>query len=240
MRFCQLTSYHYRTIVLLAFVSIAVHSLTIRTLAAYMEKYPIVAIAKFIAIAVHTILLFVGYARTISGGVGSVNGVKRADVRWPISCSASLNQQFFNIPSAELGVGNSDRKLLTAFLVVFIIMIIGSVWYLIVTWRDRAKNAPSNSAAEDAMNKVVAVFTSFFFNLAVAIAGLIFSISSVFKLRAQVRPHLEGDEDEWGFGQIMAILLLIILLFMALESISDTREKSLENGGPQMQSSSVE
>lgn len=63
------------------------------------------------------------------------------------------------------------------YLVAFIIMIISSVWY---TWRRlREQGEQSDSALDEG----VAAFTSFPFNLAVAIAGFIFLIRSVFKLR---------------------------------------------------------
>jgi len=169
---------------------------------------------------VHAALLIIGCVRAIYGGVGSVNGSRRADVRWPISCPTSLNLQSRKFNSQELGVGDSNRNLLTVFLTLFVAMIIGNLMY---TWRRLRKY---DERSDSIIDKAKAGFTSFLFNFAVAIAGIIFSITSVFKLRAQVRPYLEGNEDEWSFGQISAIWLLVILLFLVLESIFNTSKES--------------
>ncbi|KAF1952419.1 hypothetical protein CC80DRAFT_596516 [Byssothecium circinans] len=231
MRICKLTSYHYRTAVLLTFVPISVHCLAIRTLA------PTVAIPRSFAMLVHAGLLIFGYVRVYSGGVGSVNGSQRADVRWPISCTLPVDLQALKLSKTnwpELGVGDSDRKVSTMFLSILIIMIVGNLTY---TWRRLRK---SDEQSDSVMGKAEDVFTSFFLNFAVAIASIIFSIASVLKLRAQVRPYLESNEDDWSFGQIMAILLLVVLLFLVLESISDTSKASSGNGRPETLSQSVE
>jgi flagellar biogenesis protein FliO len=110
-----------------------------------------------------------------------------------------------------------------------------SVLYLLVFLSDLQGRKPKNDV--EGFGKVLA---SFFLNLVVAIAGLIFSIVLVFKLRAEVKPYLNGSEDEWGFGQIVAILLLIVLLFLVLESISYSSEKPSDDESQEIQQSTKE
>src|SRR5205823_3902984 len=66
--------------------------------------------------------------------------------------------------------------------------------------------------------------TSFLFNLLLALVVLIFASVLIFVLRLQVRPYLDGSEDDWGFGQIMPNLLLLISLFAALEAACEEAE----------------
>jgi hypothetical protein len=229
LKFCQITLYHYQTVILLAVISTVVHSLTMQVLRDFVLERPLLIFLRVGGMVIHVVLLFLSF--TQSSGY----------ILYPASCGSSILNRNYTALTLEIDhshvSGPTTSRIFLGGILLSLYLIVFNFICLIITW-SRKLGSRANVALPTLVTDNIGLIrrslgpyrlfyivgTSFIFNLLLALVLLIFASVLIFQLRGQVRPYLDGSEDDWGFGQIMPNLLLLISLFATLEAICEEVE----------------
>ncbi|KAI0529983.1 hypothetical protein GGR58DRAFT_495002 [Xylaria digitata] len=220
VKICDISKYHYETTLLLATISSGVHTMTLITLREYLLKNSAVWVFRVLGTIVHSTLTLVMVIKILN----SAHDNLQANARWPLRCfySSKINKNTSFITPRE----GYPSGLITFILIVNIIAIVSPSMLLAET---KTKNRPTS---EDRAEPFEPMASRYSFAPTLAIRGLsllvfiftsisfILYISWVFKVRAEMKPYLERSEDDWSFGQIAPNLMLIIVLYQALEAFT--------------------
>jgi hypothetical protein len=222
VKICNMSKYHYETTLILATISCSVHSATLIVL----RNAPPQSLFQMFRIGG----LFLHYALTILTTYkvrGSIKTVQDGDPRWPIRC--------FYSDELVLGLDLKQGYPLSLFNLILFVIAASNILSLIILirallacelckralsripTRRRDNQAPTGSYMW--MRILSLIFSDaliFTFSLA---CFVIFTVW-IFKVRAEMKPYLDGNEDDWGFGQIMSNLLLVTALYKFLDAIS--------------------
>jgi len=123
-------------------------------------------------------------------GLGNVWQTPVTDSRWPVSCLRAKSA--FN-PTPSIGY---PKVVFNVVKLSIIVIYLGSV----PSWSRISTDS---------------FILCFFF------ANIVFVLLvEILKVRAKIKPYLDGNEDAWGFGQVMSNILLLVCFFSILEFYS--------------------
>ena len=187
MKICEISVYHYLTVLMLGTISGCIHMMTLYILKGYFKTTKLATWWRFAGIITHIVLSVVALVN-ISPLLHSRILV---DLRWPLRCLG--HKLLPSYPSA-----NDYSLTYIKFLWPSILIIIsGSVtsWWRIT------------------LNRFILRWAFSFF-------AFIFFGVWILKVRTEMKKFLDGNENTWGFGQIMPNILLLVNLFSAIEFYS--------------------
>jgi len=217
-KICDISKYHYETTLLLATISSGVHTMTLIALRRYLLKYAAVWSFRVLGVIVHGALTMMMVIKVFD----STYNILQANARWPLRCfySSKVNTNASFITTNE----GYPSGLITLILLVNLIAIASPS---ILVAETKSKKRPTTEVRAEAIEEAEAEYGSAPTVAIRALCFLLFVSAStcfilyvcwIFKVRAEMKPYLESSEDDWGFGQIVPNLILVIVLYQALEA----------------------
>lgn len=230
-----LSAYHYQIVLYLAWMSSSVHLTAITVLASYLKRHRGVMVWRLTGMLVLFVMLVVGLVPTISNSWGNF--------LWP---DIPTNKTGWAIP-ARCFWGDLRGSVSPDAPIGFIILSISYLWKMgqLFSSSRSAYHRWFRGPIERLMVRVLRfaaerrwhwtfrvllapvlpvmvmfeVISSFAASLWLSLMGLIFGTIQVLIPRGQIQSMTEAQEDTWGFGQLVPLILLIQPLGMVLEHV---------------------
>jgi hypothetical protein len=244
-----ITTYHYQLVLYLAWLSSSVHLSAISLLTPYLSQYHGLRTWRLIGMLALLVMLLVGLVPTISDNWGTVNlnnlyDSSRKDIQptgWGVPAACFWGRTYG-------GGVNNDAPLGYAILVISYIWKVGELFvspqqlYQIVvrfparTFMEKPLSAIARRYAKKRQRRYLIIFRlllmiclpllavletliSFSAALWLSILGLVFGTLQIVIPRNQNLASTAAQEDSWGFGQLVPLILLIQPLGALTEDI---------------------
>jgi hypothetical protein len=244
-----ITTYHYQLVLYLAWLSSSVHLSAVSLLTPYLSQYQGLRTWRLIGMLALLVMLLVGLVPTISDNWGTINlnnldGVSRKDIQptgWGVPAACFWGRTYGD------GV-NNDAPLGYAILVISYIWKVGELfvspqklYHIVVRVPARViMEKPLSAVARRYARKrqrryliafrlllviclpllaVLETLISFSASLWLSVLGLVFGTLQIVIPRNQNLASTAAQEDSWGFGQLVPLILLIQPLGALTEDI---------------------
>lgn len=196
IRSCDISAYHYITALMLATMSSSVHMTTMIVLTDYMRKYAKVALCRILGIITHLGLTCWAILKVIlwSG--------QEADSRWSIQCTL-VERSFVGLHTHPVSVVGYPHlvNIFMPSLSIFISACGMSCVFILHSHKD--------------LSLSITIASSLLL-LVISICVFLFLLFWILKVRAEMQPHMDVNENAWGFGQIMAFMSVLACILSAV------------------------
>ena len=247
IKLCSIATYHVYVIQSLAMFSSSAHLASVTSLRRYFQDHPAVARIRIVCMLVFALLLSATLLMLGTGvpkniGIGAPNNVGNGSSRslgtqCPMLCYLD-HQRHFTVDQS-LGIVMVLLLVLSYWSALAYVFpnanVVFTTWLLtrpLITVEALLQAIPGGNHGHQFHERFMhsklwfpSLYVTFSCQSSWWLISFIFSIV----IRATKRPATDGSEEGWGFGQILALLMMALPLLSAIEVFFGTFESKARN-----------